>query len=262
MTHGNHLETSSVDPVTTILVPFHQDDRVEIPVQADVTVEPDFPGGDVWQQVTALCDATASAVAPVVARGGVPLVFSGDCLVGGGVIAGAQRAGADPAVVWFDAHGDVHTLETSTSGYPGGLSLRVVTGAHPERYADGFGLRPLGPERALLVDARDLDPAEAEYLAAGVTGRIPVDEVTADALPPGDLVLHVDVDVIDPEELRGLKFPAPGGPSTDDVLAAYDRVLATGRVVAIHISCPWWTATDQEQLTTRERLTARFAERG
>jgi arginase len=240
-------------------VPYHQDERVEIPVRADITVEPDFPGGDAWQQVAALCDATAAAVAPAVARGEVPLVFSGDCLVSGGVVAGTQRAGADPAIVWFDAHGDVHTVETSTSGYLGGMSLRLVTGAHPERYANRFGLRPLGPERAVLVNARDLDPAEAEYLATSATGRIPVDQVTADALPPGPLVLHVDVDVIDPADLPGLKFPVPGGPSTDEVLAACGRVLATGRVVAVHVSCPWWVATDREQDVTRERLAARFA---
>ncbi|MFI1991801.1 arginase family protein [Actinoplanes sp. NPDC020271] len=246
--------------MTTILVPFHQDERVEIPVRADITVEPDFPGGDAWQQVTALCAATAAAVAPVVARGEVPVVFSGDCLVGGGVVAGAQRAGADPAIVWFDAHGDVHTLETSTSGYLGGLSLRVVNGAHRERYADGFGLRPIGPERALLVDARDLDPAEAEYLATSATGRIPVDQVAAGTVPPGSLVLHVDVDVVDPAELPGLRFPVPDGPSVADVLAACGRVLATGRVVAVHVSCPWWVATDPEHHATRERLVAGFAD--
>ena len=34
------------------------------------------------------------------------------------------------------AHGDVHTLQTSTSGYLGGLSVRLLTGAHPDLYAD------------------------------------------------------------------------------------------------------------------------------
>lgn len=244
--------------MTLILVPFHQDERVEIPGPAQVTVEPSFPGGGVWRQVAALCEATAAAVAPVVAAGEVPVVFSGDCLVGGGVIAGVQRAGADPAVVWFDGHGDVNTLETSTSGYEGGMSLRLVTGAHPELYSGAFGLRPLGPERTLLVDARDLDPAEAEYLAVSATRRLPVGEVTADALPAGDLVLHVDLDVIDPGDLPGLKFPAPGGPSEDEVVDACERVLATGRVVAVHVSCSWLPPTGQEQSAARARLLSRL----
>ncbi|WP_255657249.1 arginase family protein [Actinoplanes sp. L3-i22] len=233
---------------------------VEIPVRAEVTVAPEFPGGGAWRQVGALCEATAAAVAPVVAAGGVPVVFSGDCLVGGAVIAGVQRAGVDPAVVWFDGHGDVQTVETSTSGYLGGMSLRLATGAHPELYADAFGLRPLAPERAILVDARDLDPAEADYLATSPTGRITVAGVAASAVPEGKLVLHVDLDVIDPADLPGLKFPVPGGPSVDEVLAACALLVATGRVAAVHIACSWLPPTDEQQRAYREEVVARFAD--
>ncbi|GIF14277.1 arginase family protein [Actinoplanes teichomyceticus] len=250
--------------MTTILVPYHQDERLaedEIPVPADVTVEPRFPDGDVWPRITAVCDATAVAVAPVVADGAVPLVLSGDCLVAGGVIAGVQRAGLDPAVVWFDAHGDVHTLQTSTSGYLGGLALRLVTGAHPGKYADAFGLRPVSPERAVLADARDLDPAEAAYLAASATRRLPVAEIGAATVPPGPLVLHVDVDVVDAGELPGLRFPVPGGPSTDAVVAACARLTATGRVAAMHVACPWWPAADGARQAARARLLSRLVSR-
>ncbi len=243
--------------VTIILVPYHQDVRLadgDIPVPAGTTVRPDLPDGDVWAAVVAVCDATAAAVAPVVAEGAVPVVFSGDCLVAGGVVAGVQRAGIDPAVVWFDAHGDVHTLDTSTSGYLGGVALRVVTGAHPDRYGDGFGLRPVPPGRAVLVDARDLDPAEREYLAGSATGHVPVPEIGAATVPAGPLVLHVDVDVIDSAAVPGLRFPAAAGPSTDAVLAACGRVLATGRVVAVSVACPWWPATGDGERTVRARL--------
>lgn len=248
--------------MTIILVPYHQDVRLaddDIPVRADTTVHPDLPDGDVWSQVAAVCGATADAVAPVVAAGRAPVVFSGDCLVADGVVAGAQRAGADPAVVWFDAHGDVHTLETTTSGYLGGLALRVVTGAHRDRYADAFGLWPVAPGRTVLVDARDLDPAEVEYLETGPTGRIPVSDVSAGTVPPGPLVLHVDVDVIDAREVPGLRFPASDGPTTDAVLAACARLLATGRVVAVSVACPWWPARDDDERAVRARLVSRLS---
>ncbi|WP_238006791.1 arginase family protein [Dactylosporangium sp. AC04546] len=244
--------------MTTILVPYHQDERLadgSIPVSADITVHPEFPDGDRWQRLSGLFESVAAAVAPEVAPGRVPVVFSGDCLVAGATVAGVQRAGGDPAVVWFDAHGDVHTLESSTSGYLGGMALRLLNGAHPDLYADRFGLRPVPPGRSVLVDARDLDPAEAEYLASSPTRRIPVASVTADTVPPGPLVVHVDVDVIDAAELPGLRFPVAGGPSTSEVLAACDRLLATGRVVALDIACPWWPTTDTQD---RARLLARF----
>jgi arginase len=247
--------------MTTILVPYHQDERLadgDIPVRPDTTVRPRFPDGGGWQRIAAVCEATAAAVSSVVAVGRAPLVFSGDCLVTGGTVTGVQRAGLDPAVVWFDAHGDVHTLETSTSGYLGGVSLRVLTGAHTDRYADRIGLRPLPPERAVLVDARDLDPAEAEYLAISATRRIAVSEVDSGTVPPGPLVLHVDLDVVDSAELTGLRFPASGGPSADAVLAACERLLATGLVVAFDIACPWWPASSDEERTVRASLVSRL----
>ena len=244
--------------MTTILVPYHQDDALpsgDIAVTADVTVIPEFPDAGRWERLAAEYEAVATAVA---ASDGVPVVFSGDCLIAGAVVAGVQRAGADPSIVWFDAHGDLHTLETSTSGYLGGLSLRLVTGAHRQEYADRFGLRPIPPGRAVLVDARDLDPAEADHLAGGEPRRIAVAEVDAGSVPPGPLVVHVDLDVIDASEVPSLRFPVPGGPAADEVLDAVQRLVATGRVAALHVACPWLPAGNGRERDVRAGLIARF----
>jgi arginase len=244
--------------VTTIRVPYHQDERLaedSLPVSAAdaVTVEAAMPDGTVWQRLAVLYDAVAAAVAEQTRAGTVPTVVSGDCLVALATIAGTQRAGVDPGVVWFDAHGDVHTLQTSTSGYLGGLALRLALGAHGELLA-GLGLRPIAEERAVLVDARDLDPAEAAYLARSRLVRRAVADLDDAVLPDGPIVLHVDVDVIDAGELPGLRFPAVGGPSTDAVLGAVRRVLDTGRVVALDIACPWYPSRDDQDLTVRTAL--------
>ncbi|MEU4420503.1 arginase family protein [Actinoplanes sp. NPDC024001] len=247
--------------MTIIMVPYHQDQPLppgDVPVRAAVTVSAPSSAADSWRRIAAVQEAVASAVAASAAGGSPPAVFSGDCLVAGGVLAGLQRAGRDPGVVWFDAHADLHTLQTTTSGYLGGLSLRLVTGAHPERYAGLFGLRPVPTERAVLVDARDTDPAEADYLATGAVRRVTVPEVTAATTPSGEFLLHLDADVVDPGELPGLRFPAPGGPSLDDVLAAAGRLLATGRVVAVHVACPWWPADNLETSDLRARFVSRF----
>jgi arginase len=166
-------------------------------------------------------------------------VLSGDCLLAMAALAGAQRAGVHPGIVWFDAHGDVHTLQSSTSGYLGGVSLRLVLGAHPELLAEPLRLQPITQDRVVLVDARDLDPPEADFLQTSAVRRSTVTDLDEDALPPGPLILHVDVDVVDPAELTGLLFPAPGGPSASAVTRAVYRVLATGRVTVLDIACPW-----------------------
>lgn len=108
----------------------------------------------------------------------------------------------------------------------------------------------------MLVDARDLDPAEADHLASADVRRVSVEEISADPLPAGPLVLHIDVDVIDGGELAGLRFPVPGGPSTASVLAAGGRVLATGRVVAADIACPWHIGSAEDNKVRANLLTS------
>jgi len=236
--------------VTVIVVPYHHDDRLAddvIPVPdggGHLVLEPVLPDADRWFRLGVLDDAVASQVALAVARGGPTTVLSGDCLVALGTLAGVQRAGFEPALIWLDAHGDVHTLETTTSGYLGGLSLRLALGAHPDRIADPLGLRFVPEERTLLVGARDLDPPEERFLAASAIRRCPVPALTADVVPDGPLVLHVDLDVIDPAHLPGLLFPAPGGPSASEVVDAVRRILATGRVAALDVACTWHPVED------------------
>jgi arginase len=216
--------------VTTILVPFHHDERVDLPVPADVTVAPELPDGDIWTRLTTLYRSVADAFTPG------DTVVSGDCLVSAGVVAGVQRAGIDPVVVWFDAHGDVHTLDTSTSGYLGGLSLRLLLGAHRDIFCDRIGIEPIAEDKAVLVDARDLDPAEVDYLATSGIHRSTVDDLD---IPDGPVILHVDVDVIDSADIPGLRFPAPGGPSRQDVVVAIQHIRTTREVVAFDIACTW-----------------------
>ncbi|MFB9685533.1 arginase family protein [Amycolatopsis plumensis] len=245
----------------TIVVPYHQDERLpgsSIPLPGGAVVDASLPEGDVWTRLVALFDVVADLVAARLGKpeADVPVVVSGDCLVAGATITGAQRAGLDPSVVWFDAHGDVHTLRSSTSGYLGGLALRLVLGAHEELFAGPLGLRPLAERQAVLVDARDLDPAEADFLAGSDVRRHGVEELQAEMVPGGPLVLHVDVDVVDTAELPGTRFPAPNGPTQRAVLDAVRRVLATGRVVAVDIACPWHPARDEQETAARARLLA------
>jgi arginase len=224
--------------MTRILVPYHIDEHLptlDVPLPADTTIEPELPDGDAWQRMAVLHERVAAAVAAAER----PVVVSGDCTTSLGTVCGLQRAGLDPAIVWFDAHGDVQTLETTTSGYLGGLPLRMLVGYRPELLASSIGLAPVAEDRVLLVDARDLDPPERTYLARSAIRRCEVAGVL-DALPDGPLYLHVDLDVVDSGELPALRFPAGGGPAPSAVAGAVRQVLATGRVAAVGVGCTWY----------------------
>jgi arginase len=209
------------------------------PLAADLTVAPELGPGAPWDRMVVLYADVADAVAAEVAADRVPIVLSGHCTTSLGVVAGLQRVGVEPGIVWFDAHGDVQTPETSTSGYLGGMPLRQLVGGADRVAPDWLGLRPLPEAGVALVDARDLDPPEAEFLAGAAIRRLPVESVSGDSLPPGVLYVHVDVDVVDPREMPGLLFPAADGPSLAAVVSSVRSVLASGRVAAVALACTW-----------------------
>lgn len=228
--------------MTGIVVPYHLDEYLpdlDVPIEADKVVTLKLPEGGVWERLAALYGRVAEEVAGAGTR---PLVASGDCTTSLGTVAGLQRAHGDVSVVWFDAHGDLHTPESTASGYLGGMPLRMLIGEGDPTVADGIGLRPVPEERVLMVGGRDLDPPEAEYLRNGKVRRREVAMLaTANAgpLPPGPIYLHVDVDVLDAAELPGLRYPVTPGPKAASVQAALREVLATGRVAGVGLACTW-----------------------
>jgi len=229
--------------MSVIQVPYHLDEYLpdlDVPLPPDTVITADLPAGDVWDRLSALYTGVAAAVAAEAGRAGRPVVVSGDCTTALGTMSGLQRAGVQAGIVWFDAHGDVQTLETTTSGYLGGLPLRLLMGYRPELIAARLGLRAVPEHQVALVDARDLDPPEVSYLAGAQIRRSEVGELDAADLPGGPLYVHLDLDVIDSGQLPGLRFPAPGGPSPAQVTGALSALLGTGRVAAIGVACTWY----------------------
>jgi arginase len=228
--------------VAVLQVPYHLDEYLpdlDFPLEPTEIISAELPAGDTWARLAVLYDLVAGAVASTVRHGSRPVVLSGDCLTALGTVAGLQRAGVDAGIVWFDAHADVQTLETTASGYLGGLPLRLLAGYRPELIATGMGLRPVAEPRILLVGARDLDPPEVSYLDGALIGRAEVAGLAAAALPDGPLYVHLDLDVIDPSAVPGLRYPAPGGPGRAELAAALGLLLATGRVAGVGIACTW-----------------------
>ena len=129
-----------------------------------------------------------------------------------------ERYAGDLAVVWFDAHGDLNTPQTSPSGNFNGIVLRTLLGDGPSAMVSRIA-RPLLPEQVFLVGARDLDAGELEYLAAHPVTHVPqVTTQTTRALVEAiraagyrRVYLHLDVDVCDPGKFSSALMPTPGG---------------------------------------------------
>ena len=89
------------------------------------------------------------------------IVVGGDCGVALGAV--SAIASSDLALVWFDAHADLNTPESSPSGAFGGMVLRALLGDAPARLALPTGT--ITTDRVVLAGSRDLDPAEVDFLA-------------------------------------------------------------------------------------------------
>jgi arginase len=240
--------------VTVIGVPYHLDEYLpdlDLTPEPAELITPELPAGEIWPRLAVLYTAVARAVTRGRADGGHPVVVaSGDCLTALGTVAGLQAAGADPAVVWFDAHGDVQTPETTSSGYVAGMALRLLTDYRPELIASRLRLRPVPEDRITLVDARDLDPPEVAYLNQSQIRRCQVTDLAVSDLPDTPLYVHLDLDVIDGAQLPGLRFPTPAGPDAGQLADALGLLLSTGRVAAVGIACSWFPGRGAARLIT------------
>src|SRR5262249_16023903 len=135
------------------------------------------------------------------ADGRFPLVISGNCNTAVGTISGCGCE--DTGVVWFDAHGEATTPETTRSGFLDGLPVSIVT-AHCWRSLARTipGFEPIPGERVLLVGSRDVEATESDLLDQVGVRRVaqPRDLDGSGVLGVSGVYLHLDLDVLDPAE--------------------------------------------------------------
>ncbi|MGH2618425.1 MAG: arginase family protein, partial [Thermomicrobiales bacterium] len=187
-------------------------------------------------------------------RDGKPvMVAGGNCEAVPGAIGGLQEAHGPAArigLVWFDAHGDFNTPRTTRSGMLGGMPVAVAAGlAYPRWRSLSRQAVPLPTDRILMVDVRNLDPAEEQLIrATDVVIAAPAPGFPGDDLKPAvddladrcDLLyLHVDADILDERYVPNHRTKEPNGPSMEQVLAAIDTVMATGKVALYAVVSIW-----------------------
>ena len=169
------------------------------------------------------------------------VIIGGDCGVSVAGVARALQEHPDLAVVWFDAHGDLHTPDSSQSGAFGGMALRAVLGEGEPAIAASPGITP---GRVVLVGARDLDVAEADYLATNEIVTLfaedlvdPTALATAVAATGASAVyVHIDLDVLDPANITGVMAPTPFGVSPAQLTEAIAELRACVPLVGATIA--------------------------
>lgn len=199
--------------------------------------KPTLVGSGKQQRMTRIHEPLATAVANAVQQGKRPVSIAGDCCSTIGVLSGLQRANVSPTLIWFDAHGDFNTWETSPSSFLGGMPLAMLVGRGEQTMNTAVGLLPLPEEKVILVGGRDLDPGEAEAVKKSALTHVHnVADLLEMPLPDGPLYVHFDVDILDPADAPAMNYLASGGPSLALMRQVFQRLAATERVTAVSVS--------------------------
>lgn len=195
-------------------------------------------------------------VADATGRGQRPVSIAGDCCAAIPVMAGLQRSGVAPVLLWLDAHGDFNTAESTISGFLGGMPLAMLTGRGYLSLLKSAGAHPILDSDVYLSDARDLDPAERVLLEGSGVNHLRSLEDVLGALPPGRPVyVHLDCDVMDSAEAPAMHYPVAAGPSLERLVALGNALRSTGRIAAVSVTA-WDQEKDRDGQTGRACLEA------
>jgi arginase len=228
-------------------------DRGDLEVQIQETRDPGDPRLKYLKEIRQTCEAVRDTVASVLDEGSMPVVLGGDHSIAMGTIAGVSRHGHERdervGLIWFDAHGDMNTPETSPTGNIHGMPLAVALGIGEESLVGLSGDVPMvDGARAAVVGLRDVDVAERDNLRDSGIGAFTmrdIDErgmraVMEEAIKratSGTMGIHVsfDLDGIDPDFAPGVGTPSPGGLSYREAHLAMEMLSDTGKVLSAEL---------------------------
>lgn len=167
----------------------------------------------------------AEVVDEEIAKKRFPLMLGGDHSIAIGSLAGIAKHYRHLGVIWYDAHSDINSVETSPSGNIHGMPLAVNLGIGHESLINILGYQPkIKPEHIVIIGARSLDDGEKELIknldirmyTMPEIHRLGMEKVMKETTTYLQRVtdgvhLSLDLDALDPSETPGVGTPVDGG---------------------------------------------------
>lgn len=229
-------------------------DTGNMEVRDPVALEPKDPCARFLEEIADCCSRLHARVRDLVADGWFPLIVGGDHSVAAGSVAGLashhHSKGESIGLIWFDAHGDMNTPETTSSGNIHGMPLASLLGHGPAsltRLSTRFPA--VDPSKAVLVGVRSLDDGERALireLGVRCFTMQEIDEVGMHAVMreaieivtngTAGFSLSFDVDGTDPTVAPGVGTPVPGGVSYREAHLVVELAAESGRLLALEMA--------------------------
>ncbi|HEX6981547.1 MAG TPA: arginase family protein [Balneolaceae bacterium] len=173
-----------------------------------------------------------------------PIILAGNCNTAIGTIAGLKLT--QPGVIWFDAHADFNTPDTTSSGFFDGMALSILTGNSWKQWRKTIpGFTPVSEQNVILIGARSFDSEEQKLLNSSGTSLIQASDIhnnqkaalsqSMQSLSQNckELYLHIDLDVFDPTQLKANEFSANRGLLLVEMQEVLKGICANFSVAAI-----------------------------
>lgn len=204
-------------------------------------------------EVSAACEQLAFEVHEILTAGELPLTLGGDHSIAIGSIAGVasfcRERGETLGLIWFDAHADMNTPESTPSGHIHGMPLAALLGYGAPELTNVAGFAPkLEPTYCAHVGARDIDPGERELIRQlgirfftmreiderGMSAC--VDEALAIAArASGGYAVTFDVDALDPGDAPGSGTLVRGGLTYRESHLAMEKIAEAGGMRSLEV---------------------------
>jgi arginase len=205
------------------------------------------------REIARVCERLYKTSLAVLEKGGVPLVLGGDhSLAAGSVAATADflRRDEQPlGLIWVDAHGDMNTPGTSTSGNVHGMPLAALLGPEPAELSRIGGFSPkVSAERTVLIGIRNLDECEKERIRESGVSVFTMKDIDRNGIAAtveraiaiagkgaGGLHMSFDLDVCDPGIAPGVGTPVKGGFNYREAHMVMEMVADSGLLRALDL---------------------------
>ena len=205
------------------------------------------------REIARICERLCKTALAVLENGGIPLVLGGDhSLAAGSVAATAdyvRRERKPLGLLWIDAHGDMNTPASSSSGNVHGMPLAALLGPEPAELSRIGGFSPkVLPQHTVLIGIRNLDEREKEIVRAARVhvftmkeiDRVGIASVMEQALAlagkgTGGIHVSFDLDVCDPTIAPGVGTPVKGGLDYREAHMVMEMVADSGLLRALDL---------------------------
>lgn len=172
------------------------------------------------------------------------LTIGGDCGVELVPVSFLNRQySGDLGIIWFDAHGDLNIPEESPSHHFHGMPLRALLGDGDENIIQSC-FSTIMPDQIYLLGGREFDNAETAYIKKRKLKKYSSSQIAENREILiksiqnnrfNKLYIHIDLDVLNPNEFPYVKCPTKGGFSKEVLIDTIQSLKNNFTIVGFSI---------------------------